>query len=144
MGNMGRIGILGEWREDKDVLGGYDLCPGGTSDLAFHEVPGTAPPRKDRPVGHGVIRAGVRTFGSCARSFRTLRDGSLEGYVSRHFVPGYDQLSLRDKAASLPKPPYLSGIHQWDLLVLFLSVNRESRPHCVIPTSSFALPTLHP
>jgi hypothetical protein len=28
---------------------------------------------------------------SCARSYRTLRDGSLEGCFPRHFVPGYDQ-----------------------------------------------------
>ena len=25
------------------------------------------------------------------RSYRTLRDGSLEGRFPRHFVPGYDQ-----------------------------------------------------
>jgi hypothetical protein len=29
--------------------------------VAWHEVPGTAPPQKSRPVGYGVIRAGVRT-----------------------------------------------------------------------------------
>ena len=28
---------------------------------AWHEVPGTGPPQKSRPVGYGVIRAGVRT-----------------------------------------------------------------------------------
>jgi hypothetical protein len=28
--------------------------------VARHEVPGKAPPRKNRPVGYGVIRAGVR------------------------------------------------------------------------------------
>src|ERR1700724_1582775 len=27
---------------------------------------------------------------SCARSYRTLRDGSFEGRFPRHFVPGYD------------------------------------------------------
>jgi hypothetical protein len=32
------------------------------------------------------------TFGtSCDRSYRSLRDGSLEGCFSRHFVPGYDR-----------------------------------------------------
>ena len=32
------------------------------------------------------------TFGiSCARSYRTLRDGSFEGRFPRHFVPGYDR-----------------------------------------------------
>jgi hypothetical protein len=28
---------------------------------AWHEVPGTAPPQESRPVGYGVIRAGVGT-----------------------------------------------------------------------------------
>jgi hypothetical protein len=29
--------------------------------VAWHEVPGTAPPKRARPVGYGVIGAGVRT-----------------------------------------------------------------------------------
>src|SRR5580700_6539914 len=29
--------------------------------VAWHEVPGTGPPQKSRPVGYGVIRPGVRT-----------------------------------------------------------------------------------
>ena len=29
--------------------------------VAWHEVPGTTPPQKSRPVGYGVIRPGVRT-----------------------------------------------------------------------------------
>ena len=29
--------------------------------LAWHEVPGTAPPQKSRPGGYGVMSAGVRT-----------------------------------------------------------------------------------
>src|ERR1700722_19178248 len=29
--------------------------------VARHEVPGKAPPQKSRPVGYGMIRAGVRT-----------------------------------------------------------------------------------
>src|SRR5580704_3761517 len=28
--------------------------------VAWHEVPGTAPPHESRPVGYGVIRAGLR------------------------------------------------------------------------------------
>jgi hypothetical protein len=28
--------------------------------VAWHEVPGSAPPQNSRPVGYGVIRAGVR------------------------------------------------------------------------------------
>ena len=88
--------------------------------VAWHEVPGTAPSKKSRPVGYGLIRAGVRTDSmigvtkfrvrkpakfmlydfwptrqflsiSYARSYRTLRDGSFEGRFSRHFVPGYDR-----------------------------------------------------
>jgi hypothetical protein len=27
--------------------------------VAWHEVPGTTPPQKNRPVGYGMIRAGV-------------------------------------------------------------------------------------
>jgi len=29
--------------------------------VAWHEVPGTSPPQKSRPVGYGLIHAGVRT-----------------------------------------------------------------------------------
>jgi hypothetical protein len=29
--------------------------------VAWHEVPGPAPPQKSRPVGYGMIRTGVRT-----------------------------------------------------------------------------------
>jgi hypothetical protein len=29
--------------------------------VAWHEVPRTAPSQKSRPVGYGVIRAGLRT-----------------------------------------------------------------------------------
>jgi hypothetical protein len=29
--------------------------------VAWHEVPGTAPPQKSRPVGYGMSRARVRT-----------------------------------------------------------------------------------
>ena len=79
--------------------------------VAWHEVPGRAPPQKIRPVGYGMIRADVRTDSKiggrkfrcgigCTRSYRTLRDGSLEEHFHRHFVPGYDQLSLRDKSHS--------------------------------------------
>src|SRR5580693_2629650 len=61
--------------------------------VAWHEVPGTTPPQKSCPVGYGVIRAGVRPFWiSCARSYRTLRDGSFDGRFPRHFVPGYDRV----------------------------------------------------
>ena len=35
--------------------------------VAWHEVPGRAPPKKIRPVGYGVILAGVRTNRSIDR-----------------------------------------------------------------------------
>jgi hypothetical protein len=38
---------------------------------------------------------------SCARSYRTLRDGLVGVALSRHFVPGYDRLSLRDALANI-------------------------------------------
>jgi hypothetical protein len=69
--------------------------------VAWHEVPGAAPPRKGRPVGYGVpvsrkFRNGSitrrNTSLSCAQSYRTLRDGSLEGRCSRPFVPGFDRV----------------------------------------------------
>ena len=86
--------------------------------VAWHKVPGSPPSQKSRPVGYGMIRAGVRADSkigggisnavsvprntahismknpyriSCARSYRTLRDGSFGGSFPRHFVPGYDR-----------------------------------------------------
>ena len=35
---------------------------------AWHKVPGTAPPQKSRPVGYGMIHAGVGTDSKIARS----------------------------------------------------------------------------
>jgi hypothetical protein len=95
--------------------------------VAWHEVPGTAPPQKSRPVGYGVIRAGVGTDSmigvtkfrvrkpakfmlydfwptrqflsiSYARSYRTLRDGSFEGALSQALRARLRSvLSLRDE-----------------------------------------------
>ena len=80
--------------------------------VVWHEVPGASATQKNRPVGHGMIRAGLRTdsmieateFGLHGAQLRreiplvlaapdhtvTLRDGSLGGRFPRHFVPGYD------------------------------------------------------
>jgi hypothetical protein len=41
---------MGEWLLSRDRL-----------IVAWHEVPGTVPPQKNRPVGYGLIRAGVLT-----------------------------------------------------------------------------------
>jgi hypothetical protein len=66
---IGHINRIGEWHEANDILRHKVPVPEGLPIVAWHEVPGTAPSRKDRPVGYGVIRVSVRTSGSCARSF---------------------------------------------------------------------------
>jgi hypothetical protein len=60
--------LRAEWREVKEDFGTIccpeGLCPRSRRDdpiVAWHEVPGTAPPQKSRPVGYGLIRAGMRT-----------------------------------------------------------------------------------
>jgi hypothetical protein len=88
------------------------FVPEGLTIVAWHEVPGTAPPEKHRPIGYGVVRAGVRTSGMrCARSFRTLYGTVL----SRDAFPGTSceatiAPSLRDKDRFHPNPP-LSSCH---------------------------------
>jgi hypothetical protein len=52
--------------------------------VAWHEVPGTAPPQKSRPVGYGVIRAGVCTdsmIGVTKSRIQKL-EGKNEGQVN--------------------------------------------------------------
>src|ERR1700723_2297755 len=52
--------------------------------VAWHEVPGTAPPQKGRPVGYGLIRAGVRTdsmIGATKFRARTSSDTNLSRRV---------------------------------------------------------------
>jgi len=52
--------------------------------VAWHEVPGTAPPQKSRPVGYGLIRAGVRTdsmTGVTTLRARTSSDTNLSRRV---------------------------------------------------------------
>src|ERR1700683_3808426 len=75
------------------------------ANVAWHEVPGTAPPQKSRPVEYGLIWCRCAhgahfdekdLWDSCARSHRTLRNGSFgtvlsRGRFPRHFVPGYDR-----------------------------------------------------
>src|ERR1700676_2413153 len=98
--------------------------------VAWHEVPGSAPPQNSRPVGYGVIRAGVRADSmigvrnsntktqniyvgcgiSCVRSYRTLRDGSFEGRFPRHFVPGYDHAVPPGHYSSFPSPGVNPGL----------------------------------
>ena len=58
--------------------------------VAWHEVPGTRPPNKSRPVGYGMIRAGVGTdsmFGVTKFLNGTIPKciGSVSGHVRRSF-----------------------------------------------------------
>jgi hypothetical protein len=99
-------------------MGPMAFVPEGQADRSLARSAWVNATPKSRPVGCGLIRAGVRwrfddwsneisntktkniyvvCGTSCARSSRTLRDGSFEGRFPRHFVPGYYLLSLRDK-----------------------------------------------
>ena len=51
--------------------------------VAWHEVPGTGATQKSRPVGYGVIRAGVRTDSMIAVA--KFRMQKLETFVLYHF-----------------------------------------------------------
>jgi hypothetical protein len=63
--------------------------------VAWHEVPGKASPQKSRPVGYGLIRAGVRGNSMTAknrraRACRSLRvpyqEYSLHPYLTERLV----------------------------------------------------------
>jgi hypothetical protein len=43
--------------------------------VAWHEVPGTVPPRQSRPVGYGMIRAGLRSVEIGSKLPRTILAG---------------------------------------------------------------------
>jgi hypothetical protein len=98
------------------------FVPEGQADRSLARSAWVNATPRSRPVGYGLIRARVRcrfddwsdeisntkteniyvVYGiSCARSCRTLRDGSFEGRFPRHFVPGYYLMSLRDKIHSI-------------------------------------------
>jgi len=53
--------------------------------VAWHEVPGTAPPQESRPVGYGVIRAGVRADSGNGHRIEQL----LEHHRTRTFQEEY-------------------------------------------------------
>jgi hypothetical protein len=45
------------------------------------------------PIRHGAhFHENNTSVIGCARSYRTLRDGTFEGPFPRHFVPGYDRV----------------------------------------------------
>jgi hypothetical protein len=71
--------------------------------VACHEMLGTTPPEKGRSrrvrcdgvsqLQEAVHHDEKHLWIGCARSYRTLRDGSFEGRFTRHFVPGYDRIA---------------------------------------------------
>src|SRR3984893_9178874 len=68
--------------------------------VAWHEVPGSAPPQNSRPVGYGVIRAGVRAdsmIGVRNFKYRRLKTFTLDVGLAApdHTVP-YGTVLLRD------------------------------------------------
>ena len=52
--------------------------------VAWHEVPGTVPPQKSRPVGYGAIRAGVPGRGVCESNafLQSVRESVLVEQVT--------------------------------------------------------------
>jgi hypothetical protein len=57
------LAMIGGWIPLRDTLN-RACCEMSRRDgaiVAWHEVPGSAPPQKSRPVGYGLIPAGVRT-----------------------------------------------------------------------------------
>src|SRR6476646_6437455 len=79
--------------------------------VAWHEVPGRAPPKTVRPVGYGVIscrwtqidRERLCPYMSgivkATRSYRTLRDGSFEDALPGTSCQATIGVSLRDRLA---------------------------------------------
>jgi hypothetical protein len=82
--------------------------------VAWHEVPGTAPPQESRPVGYGVIRVGVPADSGNGHYIeqqlehhrtRTFQEEYL-AYVKKH-GPHFDEKYLWD--ALRPIIPYPTG-----------------------------------
>src|ERR1700730_1691967 len=67
--------------------------------VAWHEVPGKAPPQKSRPVGYGMIRAFVQVCPPMiARTFR--REIPLGLAASDHTVPFGTAVSFKIRLRS--------------------------------------------
>jgi hypothetical protein len=56
--------------------------------VAWHEVPGTAPPQESRPVGYGVIRAGVRADSRRFRK-RSITSSSSSNLIGHKPAPDH-------------------------------------------------------
>ena len=68
--------------------------------VAWHEVPGTAPPQKSRPVGYGVIRAW------CAHQFDDWSDEISNAKTEQIYVVlflAYDTISFHGKHFLVPE-----------------------------------------
>jgi hypothetical protein len=64
--------------------------------VAWHEVPGRAPPQKIRPVGYGVILAGARTNRSRTSLALHARAKEIAPYPpSRHSALSQIDVNLR-------------------------------------------------
>src|ERR1700759_4188418 len=87
--------------------------------VAWHEVPGTAPTQKSRPVGYGVIRATRNTSGiSCARSYPYPTGRFFRGTLSQALRARLRSvLSLRDALPDISQQPLTSSEtsppHDW-------------------------------
>ncbi|HEV3065403.1 MAG TPA: hypothetical protein VGX93_08680 [Chthoniobacterales bacterium] len=67
--------------------------------VAWHEVPGTAPPQKSRPVGYGVIRAGLGTDSMIGVT--KFRIQKLKNFVLYDFWPTLQFLSMANTFSCL-------------------------------------------
>ena len=71
--------------------------------VAWYEVPGTAPPQESRPVGYGVIRAGVRA------------DSGKGHYIEQQFEQQADtDLSRRVLGLLKKQGAHFDQKYRWD------------------------------
>jgi hypothetical protein len=66
--------------------------------VAWHEVPGKASPQKSRPVGYGVMRAGVRTFEGQAPRFSSSSRSPYGKEGNYHPMDSEDQIRLNSSS----------------------------------------------
>ena len=67
--------------------------------VAWHEVPGTAPPQKSRPVGYGVIRRCADRFGGWSDEISNTKTENI--YVVLFLA--YDTISFHGKHFLVPE-----------------------------------------
>jgi len=71
--------------------------------VAWHGVPGTAPPQKGRPVGYGLISAGVASDSTFQTSETLLGSGAIahSALVSQRFRKESPERGDRSKVKNL-------------------------------------------